>query len=130
MRGISGASGRRPRGGSLAMLAFVLAAASLAGADDPRNPPAPPEDGSGWRYLPDDRVFDPLVADPRWPQFSASYGSVSGAANPRVANSGRVSLGESFTLLEYEAGPAERFGAGIQPVVYALFDLNASGNKL
>src|SRR5579862_6770619 len=113
-----------------AALALAVTAARQARADDLQDPPPSPKEGSGWRILPDDRVFDPLIADPRWPEFSASYGSVSGASNPHLTNSGRVSLGESFTVLEYDAGADERFGAGLQPVVYALFDLNGPPNKL
>lgn len=111
-------------------LTLLLTVTRLARADDPQSPPASPPDGTGWHYLPDERIFVPLMADPRWPEFSASYAYVSGASNPRITNSGRISLGESITLVEYDAGPAGRFGTGVEPGVYALFDLNGPANRL
>ena len=34
------------------------------------NHPAPgPATGGGWSLLPEERLFEPLLADPRWPHF-------------------------------------------------------------
>jgi hypothetical protein len=84
----------------------------------------------GWQFLPDNRIFDPLLADPRWPHFSVGYGRVIQAGAPALRDVGMISLGEHVHFVEYGSEVAGRFGAGLQPAVHGLFDLNAPSKDL
>jgi hypothetical protein len=84
----------------------------------------------GWQFLPDNRIFDPLLADPRWPHFSVSYGRVIQRGAPDVRDVGMISLGEHVNFVEYDSEVAGRFGAGLQPCVNGIFDLNAPSKDL
>lgn len=100
------------------------------GPPEPPGIPAPPIRGGGWQFLPDNRIFDPLLADPRWPHFSVSYGRVIQSGAPRIRDVGMISLGEHVNFVEYDSDVAGRFGAGLQPVVNGIFDLNSPSKDL
>jgi hypothetical protein len=77
--------------------------------------------------LPRTRLFDPLLADPRWSHFSASvqdYGGHNGL-NTVAA----VSVGDEFELYQ-SPGLGGAWGVGIQAAVFALFDLDAQSKDL
>ena len=77
--------------------------------------------------LPRTRLFDPLLADPRWPHFSAAVQDYGGDAG--VGTAGAVSLGNGFSL--YQApGLGGTWGVGVQAAVFALFDLEAESMDL
>ena len=72
-------------------------------------------------FLPGGHLFEPLIADPRWPRFSMGYryfpqeGRHVGAAN----------FGESIALYRTR-GPAAALGeSGFQAGVFSIFDLSA-----
>lgn len=92
--------------------------------------PAEPVSGGGWQFLPDNRIFSPLLADPRWPHFSISYGRVLRRGEPRVRDVGMISLGEHVNFVEYDSESAGRFGIGLQPGVHGIFDLNSDSKDL
>src|SRR2546422_4911297 len=77
--------------------------------------------------LPGGQLFSPLIADPRWPHFAASYQYY---LNDRdLKNVGAVSFGETVTLYR------DRFRGvwwelGIQAGVFAVFDLDAVSKDL
>jgi len=94
-------------------------------------PPAP-----GWApetietgFLPTGLIFDPLLADPRWPHFGASIQRYLN--DPDFEYVASVSFGETIPLYR-QAIPS--FGAywevGIQAGVFAIFDMNASSHDL
>jgi hypothetical protein len=104
------------------------------------NRPAPAPDGAGvqtslsphpWTFLAPTNTFDPLLADPRWPQFSAAYVRYTGRAQ---ANGGgqtdrdaaNVSFGESLALLQWAPEPKATMEVGIQAALFADFDLDLS----
>lgn len=82
----------------------------------------------GYLALPRGALFEPLVADVRWPRFSAEYQWRLGTDEfDRVA---AVSFGESFGLVrspQYDWGEWE---FGLQAMADALFDLGASSFDL
>jgi hypothetical protein len=83
----------------------------------------------GLEILPKGLLFAPLIADPRWPHFSAVYQRF--LEDARLSNAATVSLGETFSLLRGPIG--ERGGAwevGIQAGVFSLFDLDAPSTDL
>lgn len=107
-------------------LGLLLAARSVAAGQDGK----PPESEPGWRFLPDTRIFEPLLADPRWPHFSLAYARMIRQGFPRIRDAATISLGEHVGLVEYDAAGGERVGIGLQPAVYGLFNLNALSKDL
>jgi Protein of unknown function (DUF1207) len=83
----------------------------------------------GLEVLPKGLLFAPLIADPRWPHFSAVYQRFHEDA--RLGNAAIASLGETFSLVRGPVG--EKGGAwevGIQAGVFSLFDLDAPSSDL
>jgi hypothetical protein len=83
----------------------------------------------GLEVLPKGLLFSPLIADPRWPHFSAVYQRFHDDA--RLGNAATASLGETFSILR---GPLATSGGawevGIQAGVFSLFDLDAPSTDL
>jgi len=92
-------------------------------------PVAPaPSEPSRWAWLPRRELFQPLIADPRWPRFAAAYQYyIDEDALTSVAS---VSFGETFGLLQYDFGPNGALQLGIQGAVFAIFDLASSSFDL
>jgi Protein of unknown function (DUF1207) len=80
---------------------------------------------TGW--LPEGRLFDPLIADPRWPHFSAAYHYY--IDDERLRHVGAVSFGETFSLYRWNT-PSGWWEAGLQAGVFAIFDLSAESTDL
>ncbi|MFO7803248.1 MAG: DUF1207 domain-containing protein [Desulfovermiculus sp.] len=77
-------------------------------------------------FLPDKPLFEPLMADPRWPHFSASYQSYLNRND--FENVGHTSFGESFVF--YRMNSDVRWEVGLQAGVFAIFDLDAESFDL
>ena len=78
--------------------------------------------------LPPNLLFAPLIADPRWPHFSASYQRYSN--NEQLKDVGSVGFGESFAIYRF-AGPWDAImSLGIQAAVFSIFDLGAPSKDL
>ena len=106
-----------------------IVADTTAAPTAPAPPSPPPRVLRDWQtgLLPGGTLFQPLMADPRWPHFAASYQRY--LRDPTLTDVGAVSFGETFALLR------ERFWeswweAGIQAGVFAIFDLNAESADL
>jgi hypothetical protein len=78
-------------------------------------------------FLPGGHLFRALIADPRWPHFSASYQYYINEG--KLGSVAAVSFGESFTLYRDKIG-AGWWEAGIQAGVFAFFDLEAESKDL
>jgi hypothetical protein len=92
-------------------------------------PAGPPRVLADWQIgvLPGGTLFRPLIADPRWPHFAASYQRY--LDDRQLQDVGAVSFGETFTLFRDRLGPAW-WEVGIQAGVFAVFDLNADSADL
>ena len=77
--------------------------------------------------LPGGTLFRPLIADPRWPHFAASYQQY--LRDPTLNDVGAVSFGETFALLR-ERYQDTWWEVGVQAGVFAIFDLNAFSKDL
>ncbi len=72
-------------------------------------------------------LFKPLIADPRWPHFSAAY---HGYLNDKqLRSAAAVSFGETFALYRDRVGQGW-WEFGVQAGVFALFDLDAPSMDL
>jgi len=98
----------------------------------PAGPPvlaeSPTPEDKGFEVLPRGTLFDPLIADPRWAHFSASYQYF--IDDTEIAHVGAVSFGETFGLL---GGPAPfdgRWQFDFQAAVFGLFDLDSDSTDL
>ena len=84
--------------------------------------------GDGYVLFPGDEFFDPLIADLRWPRFSAAHQWRLGTDEfNRVAN---VSFGETFAFVqspEYDWG---RWEFGLHAMVDAIFDMTSQSFDL
>lgn len=104
--------------GGMAALMLVLGGGAVMAADELPTEP---------RVLPRQPLFDPLIADPRWPHFAAAlhdYGGDSG-----LENVGSVGLGNGFSFYQ-EPGLGGAWGVGLQAAVFAIFDLDAESKDL
>ena len=50
-----------------------------------------PATGGGWSFLPEERLFEPLLADPRWPHFGLGYDHYHRSTIPKLVNVARSS---------------------------------------
>jgi Protein of unknown function (DUF1207) len=91
---------------------------------------APPRRPAEWEtgVLPGGTLFRPLIADPRWPHFAASYHRY--LSDRQLTDVGAVSFGETFTLIRERAGASSWWEVGIQAGVFAVFDLAAESMDL
>ncbi len=73
-------------------------------------------------------LFAPLIADPRWPHFSASYQYYKN--DKELESVGSTSFGETFVLHTGDAPFDGHWQLGIQASVFAVFDLDAQSKDL
>ena len=78
--------------------------------------------------LPAGHLFQPLLADPRWPHFSAAYRYYPD--HPELRHVGAVSFGETIPLFRGNAFADSQWEAGIQAGVFALFQMDAPSKDL
>jgi hypothetical protein len=116
-------------------LALVIAAPTLAmaveeGGEMQASPPPSdqqPAEPERPKILPRAVLFDPLLADPRWPHFSAAWHDYGGRDGFHDIAS--VSLGDSFSFYSAPAWGGT-WGVGLQGAVFAVFDLDAASHDL
>ena len=102
-------------------------AAPAATPPQPMSAAAPLPNG----FLPSGHLFQPLIADPRWPHFSAAYRYYSETQGSR--NTFAASFGETIPFYRDNVGEDGRWGrweAGAQAGVFSIFDLDASSFDL
>ena len=78
--------------------------------------------------LPVGHLFQPLLADPRWPHFAASYRYY--LDNQDLTHVGAVSFGETIPLFRGNSFSDSQWEAGIQAGVFALFQMDAPSKDL
>ena len=77
--------------------------------------------------MPGGILFKPLIADPRWPHFSAAYQYYIN--NRQLENVAAVSFGESFTIYRNQF-QGVLWELGIQAGVFSLFNLDAASKGI
>lgn len=77
------------------------------------------------------RLFEPLLADPRWPHFYASYHYYSkDGSDADVRHVGSVGFGETIAFIRQQVNADTRIEAGVQAGVFAIFDLASDSKDL
>lgn len=103
------------------------AAVSLS---EPQQTEAQPGDEAAemGELFPRGRLFAPLIADPRWPRFSAAYHYY--IDDDELDNVGATSFGETLVFYRDESPVGGLWEIGIQAGVFAIFDLDAESKDL
>ncbi len=79
-------------------------------------------------FLPRDLLFKSLLADPRWPHFSASYQMYM--QDDQLDGVGSATFGETFSFYRF-AGPwTSQMEIGLQAGVFSIFDMNSDSHDL
>jgi len=78
--------------------------------------------------LPAGLLFDPLIADPRWPSFSAAYQRYVDDKDFRDVAA--VSLGETFPVYRGDVSFGGQWEIGLQAGVFAIFDMDSDSHDL
>jgi hypothetical protein len=91
------------------------------GTSSPRPSPLDP--------FPEHDVFRPLLADPKQPQFFATWQATRVRGNDTSVNLGSVALGDNFGLIGRRRG-CDGWQVGILGGVFAQFNLDASSTDL
>jgi hypothetical protein len=96
---------------------------------EPTAPPPTIRVLSEWQtgLLPGGSLFKPLIADPRWPHFAASY--QHHLRDVLLKHAGAVSFGETFALYRDRLGRGW-WELGVQAGVFAVFDLVSPSKDL
>ena len=79
--------------------------------------------------FPTDDVFRPLMADPKQPQFFASYLAARARTDGTHANIGSVGFGENFGFYTRREG-CNGWQVGLLAGVFSQFDLSAPSSDL
>ncbi|NNL66948.1 MAG: DUF1207 domain-containing protein, partial [Myxococcales bacterium] len=85
-------------------------------------------DESGFDFLPRTDLFDPLLADPRWPHFSASFQYY--LDDDEIGRIAAVSFGETIPILHHDAWGEGRVGLSLHAAVFSIFDIDAESFDL
>lgn len=81
------------------------------------------------------RLFEPLLADPRWPHFFASWHYYvedrdRDAGTAALAQVGAAGFGETLAFVRHQGAGGLRWEAGLQAGVFAIFDLERDSKDL
>jgi hypothetical protein len=116
-------------------LAAALAAATVSNgalASTAAESPRPEEQAKALESLPEEELFEWLIADPREAIFSVRYlnsYAIEDGALAEEHNAAAVSLGEYFGLLQGQ-GDLGRWQLGLEAAVFALFALDTRSSNL
>ena len=79
-------------------------------------------------FLPRDLLFSSLLADPRWPHFSASY--QHHLNDDRLEKIGSATFGETFSIYRFGGPWGSLMEVGLHAGVFSIFDLDAESHEL
>lgn len=86
------------------------------------------KDQAGISFFGKKRLFEPLIADPRWPHFSIAYQFY--IDDDELKNVGSTTFGETLPFYSDIAPFGGEWQIGLQASVFALFDLDAASHDL
>ncbi|HKC50768.1 MAG TPA: DUF1207 domain-containing protein [Myxococcota bacterium] len=91
-------------------------------------PTSAEEEATGVTFLPSRALFDPLIADVRWPRFSAEYQGYHD--DPTLHSVGAANFGGMLPVIQGPFVWEGRWEVGAQAGVFSIFDLNADSHDL
>ncbi|HTO06386.1 MAG TPA: DUF1207 domain-containing protein [Myxococcota bacterium] len=97
-------------------------------APTPDTPVSAREEATGYTFLPTRSLFDPLIADVRWPRFSAEYQAYH--KDPLLGNVGSANFGGTLPILQGPLPAEGRWDVGFQAAVFSIFDLDSQSHDL
>lgn len=103
-------------------------AASTEEAPTQGTPVSAEQESTGYTLLPTRPLYDPLIADPRWPRFSAEWQWYRG--DPELNNVGSVAFGGLLPLVQGPLPGEGRFELGFQAGVFSIFDMSSESKDL
>jgi hypothetical protein len=89
---------------------------------------AQPVEASGTTFLPAAPLFRPVIGDPRWPRFSATWQWY--LKDPQFTHVGSATFGGTFPVLQSDAPGGGRWDLGLQAGVFSIFNLDATSVDL
>ncbi len=87
------------------------------------------DDEPKWDILPSGQLFEPLLADPRWPHFSASYQNYV-SSKDGLGNVAAVSFGDVIPFARRARAGDGRFEIALHAAVFSIFDIDADSFDL
>lgn len=75
-------------------------------------------------------LFEPIVADPKEPQFSVGYYEANSSGRLGRFNAAVVSYGEHFGLIRWQGKPTQSWQLSIVGAVFAQFNMDAHSKDL
>ena len=108
----------------------AAAAPAAVSAADPSPALTPDKDAEKMDlgFLPRGYLFDALLADPRWPHFSAAYQRYLG--DDQFTDIASVNFGETIPIYRDAAPFGGHWEVGLQAGVFAIFDMNSDSHDL
>ena len=82
----------------------------------------------GYEIFPGNEMFEPLIADPRWPRFSGSYQAY--LEDDELGGVAAVSFGETFPLVRSPEHAWGEWEIAFQAGVFSVFDLESASSDL
>ena len=109
---------------------FVTASKRDGAPDQPQEEFTEPEEPAHLlpAFLPKSQLFQPLLADPRWPHFSASYQRY--IDSNQLKNVASTSFGESIGLYRLRGPYESTIQLDIHAGVFSIFDLDSQSFDL
>lgn len=96
-------------------------------SQDPNTPV--PQDQYKLGLLPGHTLFDPLIADPRWPHIAGTYRAYQ--QDKRFSDTGAAEFGGSLSLYRFQGpGDGGLSEIGLQAAVFSSYNLNAESHDL
>ncbi len=84
--------------------------------------------GRGYEIFPGNEMFEPLIADPRWPRFSGSYQAY--LDDDALEGVAAASFGETFPLVRSPDHAWGEWEIAFQAGVFSVFDLDSASFDL
>lgn len=121
------ANAETPEETSAASPAPSPSSATVVEGPGPETPTSMEDEQTGITLLPTRALYDPLLADVRWPRFSAEY---QGYRQPTPDSVGSANFGGMLPVLQGPLFAEGRWEVGAQAGVFSIFDLRAESHDL
>jgi len=114
---------------------IIPATGDAASNLDPAQPSLRADAEPRTAFLAPGRLFDALLADPRWPHFYAAFDyyledGARGGSTKKIEQVGSAGFGETLSMIRRSHANGWRWEAGLQAGVFSIFDLDSESMDL